>query len=107
MVLLQYQNISIFKELIKPKIIFGFFIRYIYSINRHAAANFLTFKSTLDQITTSKIVDILLHFIKLKSTITRTKTWRKITLPYFSAPISIIEKIIQKKKVRIADVTYG
>jgi hypothetical protein len=62
MVLLQYQNISILKELIKPKIIFGFFIRYIYNINRHAAAqySFDFFKSTLNQITTINIVDILL-----------------------------------------------
>jgi hypothetical protein len=35
-----------FKELIKPKSDFGFLFRYIYSINRHAAAqySFLFFK---------------------------------------------------------------
>jgi hypothetical protein len=54
MVLLQYQNISILR-LIKPKIIFGFFIRYIYTINRHAAAQyFLAFLSTLDQLLPEK-----------------------------------------------------
>jgi hypothetical protein len=29
-----------FKKLIKPKITFRFFIRYIYNINRHAAAQY-------------------------------------------------------------------
>jgi hypothetical protein len=58
-----------FKELIKPKITFGFFIPlYLQHQPTCCSAIFFWLLSTLDQITTSRnIVDILLHFIKLKN----------------------------------------
>jgi hypothetical protein len=104
MVLLQYQNISIFKRINKTEIDFRFLFRYIYSINRHAAAQYsFGFLSTLDQLLPEKNCWHLTTLHSTKNTaITRTnKLMQKENTALLFTPISIIEKIIQKKKYEL------
>jgi hypothetical protein len=90
-----------FKKLIKPKITFRFLLSlYLQHQPTCCSAIFFWLLKVLNQITTSINIDIL-HFIKLKNTaITEQKLVEKDNT--FQAPISILEKIIQRK-VRIAD----